>query len=410
MKTVVVVTLVNGYLKFEVPGSVTGVTRATLRLYAYDGSDDGGSAYNVANLYRATTDDWIEENLTWENAPVAGDTPLSSAGAVSANTWVEFDVTAAIAGGGTYSFAISSTSTNSVYFYSKESGTNIPQLVISQQGGGAAATVTPAVTPTATPTVAPPDESLVVIEAESDRVRQNGKWTIHSTSFASGSQYLYSSGKRNDRLVFQFQGTRLDVVYIKHPDLGSFVIEMDGVPMQVVDAYADSTIFGATVSLSGLAQSVHTVRVYPAKGTIALDAFAVAVADNVPSVMPKNSPDGSLRIIESDAAEVQATGEWTPYDSDAASGGRYIYSSGSTYDTLSLTFTGSHLEIVYVKHPALGLFSIEIGGTPYQAVSSVAQETQFDARAVFDDLGGGAHTLRLVPVSGVIAIDAFGVK
>jgi hypothetical protein len=55
--------------------------------------------------------------------------PLDQKGAVALNTWVEFDVTSAITGNGTYSFGLNSNSTNIAGYSSKE-GANDPQLVL----------------------------------------------------------------------------------------------------------------------------------------------------------------------------------------------------------------------------------------------------------------------------------------
>ncbi|RMD97177.1 MAG: tandem-95 repeat protein, partial [Calditrichaeota bacterium] len=125
----------DSYLKFEVTGLSGPVVKATLRLFATDGSDDGGSVYAVGNEYAGTTDPWDETGITFDNAPPISGTALASAGAVSADTWVEFDVTAAIAADGTYSFALSNSSTDLVFYSSKE-GSDLPELVVETSGGG----------------------------------------------------------------------------------------------------------------------------------------------------------------------------------------------------------------------------------------------------------------------------------
>jgi uncharacterized repeat protein (TIGR02543 family) len=113
----------ESYLRFDVSALAgLGVVSAKLRLFVTDASDDGGSAYAVANS-------WTETGITWSNAPALPGTPLASVGAVVANQSVEFDVTNAVPSGGSVSFAIASGSTNSVYFSSRE-GTAPPQLVV----------------------------------------------------------------------------------------------------------------------------------------------------------------------------------------------------------------------------------------------------------------------------------------
>jgi uncharacterized protein YjiK len=125
----------NSYLKFVVSGLNGPARTARLRLFVADASTVGGSIYLVSNNYLNSSTPWEEGNgastgLTWNNAPPISGTPLSTLGAVALNTFVEFDVTAAIQGNGTYSFGINSTSANDVWYNSKEAATNPPQLIV----------------------------------------------------------------------------------------------------------------------------------------------------------------------------------------------------------------------------------------------------------------------------------------
>ncbi len=125
----------NTYLKFTVSGLSGTVQGATLRLYAYDGSDSGGSAYAASNNYIDDSGPWTESGITWNNAPAIGGTPLDTVGSVADNTWVEYDVTGAVTGNGTFSFGLQSLSTNSLYLRSNEASDNHPMLVVETSGG-----------------------------------------------------------------------------------------------------------------------------------------------------------------------------------------------------------------------------------------------------------------------------------
>ncbi|MCI0690403.1 DNRLRE domain-containing protein [candidate division KSB1 bacterium] len=128
-------TTINSYLKFNVSGLSGPVQSAKLRLYVTDSSKSGGSVHLVSNNYEGTTTTWVERGLNWNNAPAIGGAALSSAGAASVESWVEFDVTSAIAGEAIYSFGLKTTSSDAVYYSSKE-GSNKPELVV-QLGSGA---------------------------------------------------------------------------------------------------------------------------------------------------------------------------------------------------------------------------------------------------------------------------------
>jgi PKD repeat protein len=113
----------DSYLRFDVNGvGSSSVVSARLRLFVTDGSPDGGTFYETAS-------DWTELGITWDTAPGMGGTPLAVAGAVETGTWVELDVTPLVRGDGVYSIGLTSGSTNSAYYSSRE-GVNSPQLVV----------------------------------------------------------------------------------------------------------------------------------------------------------------------------------------------------------------------------------------------------------------------------------------
>jgi hypothetical protein len=117
------------YLKFVVSGLSGSVQRAKLRLEVSDKSKDGGSIFLVPNNYAGTSNPWTEAGLNYSNAPSPVGNSLSSVGEVEEDTVIEFDVTVAITGNGTFSFVIKNTPSSAVKYSSKE-GTTPPQLVI----------------------------------------------------------------------------------------------------------------------------------------------------------------------------------------------------------------------------------------------------------------------------------------
>jgi len=123
----------RSYLKFNVSGVTGAVQSATLRLRVIDAGPDGGSVFSVSNNFTGLSTPWTESGLTWNNAPAPSGSPLDAAGSVSVNTWVELDVTSAITGNGTYSFALTGAS-NNVVDYSSSEGANPPQLVVVVAG------------------------------------------------------------------------------------------------------------------------------------------------------------------------------------------------------------------------------------------------------------------------------------
>lgn len=117
---------VESYLRFTVAGIGGTVQSARLRVYAYNSTVDGPAAY-------ATSSTWTETGLTWANRPARTSGVLSDRGAVSTNSWVEYDVTAAVGGNGSISFVLATTSSDGLDLRSREYGSSSqrPQLVVT---------------------------------------------------------------------------------------------------------------------------------------------------------------------------------------------------------------------------------------------------------------------------------------
>jgi hypothetical protein len=111
------------YLRFHV-GDVSGtVTKATLRLFTTSSSMAG---YQIKQVNGQT---WEEGKITFANAPGAGAT-IGSSGNFVANSWTDVDVTSLVTGNGAYDFALTTTSTATLNFNSREAASNQPQLVV----------------------------------------------------------------------------------------------------------------------------------------------------------------------------------------------------------------------------------------------------------------------------------------
>jgi hypothetical protein len=122
-------------LKFNITGLTTPVESAIILLWVDEASDQGGAIYRTSNNYNGSATAWVENGLTWNNAPPIVGSALSTAGIAPAGTWIEFDVTAAITGNGIFSFLLTTTSTNSLYYSSSEGGYP-PELRVTAGSSG----------------------------------------------------------------------------------------------------------------------------------------------------------------------------------------------------------------------------------------------------------------------------------
>ncbi|HZJ49516.1 MAG TPA: DNRLRE domain-containing protein [Actinomycetota bacterium] len=129
----------NSYLRFDVAGIPTGetVSSAKLRLFSSTG-DTCPTAGAGTDAYRAASDSWTETGITFNNAPGKTGGILGSADGFAANTFVELDVTGAVAGNGTVDLYLEmpACTTDSVptRFNSDEASSNRPQLVVTTAG------------------------------------------------------------------------------------------------------------------------------------------------------------------------------------------------------------------------------------------------------------------------------------
>ncbi|GIW03951.1 MAG: hypothetical protein KatS3mg059_0571 [Thermomicrobiales bacterium] len=141
---------VESYARFVVTGVQGTVESATLRFHtttsSWAVSSDGPDVAAASN-------DWTEGGVAWSKRPPLTSASVHDLGPVSANTWIEFDVTSLVPGDGTYTFALLPTSNDGIEMWSR-TGTIPPQLVIRYRSTGAP-TSTPTAEPVSTETPAP---------------------------------------------------------------------------------------------------------------------------------------------------------------------------------------------------------------------------------------------------------------
>jgi len=179
-------------LKFDVNGITSQVQSAKIRLNVSDASSVGGTIFLASNNYLGTTTPWVESGLNWNNTPEVISPAYATVGNAALNNWVEFDVTPAITGNGIYSFIITSTSTDAVFYQSSEASSNKPELVVLLGTGTPqpTPTVTPTSIPTSTPSATPtPAGNLVVnpgFELDTNTDSRPDNWTSNAKFTKSG--------------------------------------------------------------------------------------------------------------------------------------------------------------------------------------------------------------------------------
>ncbi len=128
----------TGYIRFTTSGISGSIQSVKLRVYcATNGTANGPSAYLADS-------NWIESGtggVTWNTQPTLLSGAFDNKGAIAADSWIEYDVTALVTGNGTYTFALVADSSDGITFSSRE-GVASPQLVVTPGTGAPSPTAT----------------------------------------------------------------------------------------------------------------------------------------------------------------------------------------------------------------------------------------------------------------------------
>jgi chitodextrinase len=121
---------IESYLMFNVTGLTGPVTSAKLRVWTTTGSTSPST--NGPAVSGVADSSWTEAGLTWNNRPTGG-ASVDNAGALTADTMVEYNVTPLVTGNGTISLKLTPDSTDGTSFNSRQGSdsTKRPQLVIT---------------------------------------------------------------------------------------------------------------------------------------------------------------------------------------------------------------------------------------------------------------------------------------
>jgi hypothetical protein len=118
------------YVRFAIAGVTSRhVAQAVLRLTVDSGS--GADSKGGGSVHRISDTAWNERSVTYRTRPLVDGPTLATVGTVRLRQVVDFDVTAAVPGDGTYSFAIDSASTDVVRYLTREASRGAPRLVVT---------------------------------------------------------------------------------------------------------------------------------------------------------------------------------------------------------------------------------------------------------------------------------------
>lgn len=205
-----------GLLRFAISGvDQSNIASVRLRLYVSNSSKKAGLQFY------ATSSDWDEKAVTWNTRPATGPLAVALAPiAMPSKSWVDVDFTPAITGNGTYSFIMTTDSSDRVAF-SALGKNEAPQLTITlkapQVGGQSAPTATSV---PATKTSAPAGPTQTPAPAQPSQtpppVTQN-----NSAGFLTTASELRQRKQLADQGVEPYKSAVSDVISYANGALGS---------------------------------------------------------------------------------------------------------------------------------------------------------------------------------------------
>src|SRR3989454_5568955 len=117
----------QSFLRFTVTGIGSRVVgQAVLRLTV--GSERHAASRAGGSVHLVTDNGWTEAATTYNARPRVDGPVLAQQGAVTMNQAVDFDVTTAVVGDGTYSFALESSARDAVWYQSRQARSGRPEL------------------------------------------------------------------------------------------------------------------------------------------------------------------------------------------------------------------------------------------------------------------------------------------
>jgi len=189
---------VRSFLKFAVSGfGGAPILSAKLRVYANTSSSTG------VTVKQGGSNRWTETGVTYNTMPAVG-TAIQTLPAVTAGTWVTFDVSSWVNKEGTFSLVLTTPGSTAVSTGAREAGANAPQLIVS---AGSSTSPTPAPAPTSGAI-----KHVFVIWMENKGYTQ--VWNTSSTP------YITSLGKSYIRATSFYA--------IRHPSLPNYLTFIGG--------------------------------------------------------------------------------------------------------------------------------------------------------------------------------------
>lgn len=239
------------------------------------------------------------------------------------------------------------------------------------------------------------------------KVSYSGAWVAVSDSANYGGGMRHSSAA-GDMAFFTFSGEHLTVMFPVTPYGGVTEVYIDGEFVEGINQYSGGSFFRRTWSSPPLADGTHHLMMRTLSGLSYIDALIVSAPE--PGYTP--TPAGTVvpgGTVEDNAAQVVYTGTWTTYNNTGPSGNNLHYSA-SAGSSAALSFSGTHVTLVYAGISGYSHADIFIDGTLVTRLNQSTAALTWQMAWVSPLLTAGYHTIRVAYVDGYYNVDAFIVR
>lgn len=333
----------EAYMRFTVAGLTTPPVSARLRVYATNGTSGAG-----LSLFSVGTD-WAETDITWNARPPHG-AVVATKGAIGDASYVDFNVSAAVNGNGSYGFALATTATDRSDYDSRE-GVRSPELLLSN-----------GVDVTAPDTVidsgpsGPTGSTSASFAFTSTEDGSSFQCSRDNVAFASCSSPRLYSGLTEGAHTFAVRAIDLDGNIDATPATRSWTIDTVAPAAPAITSPADGSAFTThDVTVTGTAVPTSTVRVLdgatpigsttadaagnwslqasPADGSHTYKADAADAAGNI------SAPSAPVTIAVTTVPETTIVSG--PSGTVVSRSGTFVFSSDETDATFECSLDGA---------------------------------------------------------------------
>ncbi|NPV84948.1 MAG: peptidoglycan DD-metalloendopeptidase family protein [Anaerolineae bacterium] len=238
-------------------------------------------------------------------------------------------------------------------------------------------------------------------------IAYSGYWSYEN--YGSANPYgLYSGTAHVSTAVgsaatFKFRGNSFSLIYYAHPTCGQLKVEIDGVQRGVISQYAPARQVQQRWDSGLLTNGDHVVKMTHLSGQyVTIDAVEIT-REIIPSVAGPG-------VYDNTDSRLVFTGKWVAGTSPDTYNRTYHYSS-SPGSTVSLTFTGTRVAIIFSKKPDYGNVMVDIDYVYVPSPKMSAPQPVYQQRWDSPPLPTGNHTVTMAHISGgAVEIDAIVVQ